>query len=379
MAISKLIPALLLAWTAVSAAAQARPGARPHTPTPTAEERAADDLKAAEDLLQKKQYQLAEEKLATIVEEQKTNPQAWFDLGFAESHLGKAPESVKAYQKAVELSPKWFEAQNNLGLALTRTGDLAGAATILRIAVTLKPTTGGQQALAEAWLSLADVTQDSQPQESLAAYQKAAELDPLNSRALFGSARLAENSENFSMAEQQYLKLAEKDDTGAIERLIDFYVRQKRYADAEAWLHKYSSANPEKSYMAQIMLGRLLIAQAKTQEAIATLEPLYQSNHDSRLALDLAHLYMEVKQYDSAARLLQPLAANPNGAGNPNDGQLHFDYGSALLHLHKYPEAQAELLKALQLKPSLTDAYFDLAYAAQQNKNYELTIRVLDA
>ncbi|HYL93041.1 MAG TPA: hypothetical protein VEW69_07770, partial [Alphaproteobacteria bacterium] len=45
----------------------------------------------------------------------------------------------------------------------------------------------------------------------------------------------------------------------------------------------------------------------------------------------------------------------------------------------KYPDAQEELLKAVQLKPSLRDAYYELAYAAQQNKQYELAIRALEA
>jgi tetratricopeptide (TPR) repeat protein len=49
------------------------------------------------------------------------------------------------------------------------------------------------------------------------------------------------------------------------------------------------------------------------------------------------------------------------------------------MHQLKYPEAQAELLKAVQLKPNVAEAYFDLGYAAQQNKNYELVIRALDA
>jgi len=39
-------------------------------------------------------------------------------------------------------------------------------------------------------------------------------------------------------------------------------------------------------------------------------------------------------------------------------------------HQLKYADAQAEsLLKAVQIKPDLADAYFDLGYAAQQNKN----------
>jgi tetratricopeptide (TPR) repeat protein len=377
MAIHKLIPALLLAGSVLFAASQTRTS--PHSPgaparTAPAAERAPDDLKAAEDLLQKQQYQQAEEMLLAAVAKDHTNPQAWFDLGFAQSHIGKTPDAITAYRKAAELSPTWFEAQQNLGIALARVPDRPAAAAAFRIAVTLKPAAGGQQALTEAWLSLAEVTEDSQPQESLAAYQKAAELDPLNPRALFGSARLAEKSGNFSMAEQQYLKLAQPGNTEAMERLIDFYLHQKRYADAETWLQKYRSANPSKSYKAQIMLGELLLAEGKTQEAIAAMEPLYQSLHDPWLARPLAHLYVEAKRYDDAATLLPDLIAR-----EPNNPQFHFDYGSALLHQHKYPEAQAELIKALQLKPDLADAYFDLAYAAQQNKNHELVLRVLDA
>jgi hypothetical protein len=48
-------------------------------------------------------------------------------------------------------------------------------------------------------------------------------------------------------------------------------------------------------------------------------------------------------------------AAGPDciAQSRTNAQQFHFDYGSALLHQHKYPEAQAELIKALQLKPDL--------------------------
>ena len=49
------------------------------------------------------------------------------------------------------------------------------------------------------------------------------------------------------------------------------------------------------------------------------------------------------------------------------------------MHQLKYAEAQTVLLKAVQLDPSLVGAYSDLAYAADQNKNYQLTIRALDA
>jgi tetratricopeptide (TPR) repeat protein len=371
MGISRTIVAMVLAGCALPGPSQTRPVPRPHPPT--AEERTADDLKVAESLLEKQQYAEAEEKLLALVRSQSQNPQAWFDLGFAQSHLSKNSDAVSSYRKAATLDAKWFEAQQNLGLALAKSGDLTGAATALQTAVTLKPTVGGQQALAGAWLSLAQVLEQGHPQESLAAYQKAVELAPASSEAQLGAARMTEVSGNTSAAEQQYVKLAEAGNSESVERLIGLYLKQKRYADAETWLRKYMAANPQ-SAAAQLQMGKLLAAEGKYKEAIAALEPAYKASPDPALAHELASLYLETKQYDNAAVLLQKLVEQ-----TPGDAQLHFDYGSALLHQLKYPGAQAELLKAVQLKPSLNEAYFDLAYAAQQNKDYEMAIRVLDA
>jgi tetratricopeptide (TPR) repeat protein len=373
MGIRRTIATALLATFALPALAQTRPPHKSHPQAATDDDRADDALKDAESLLQKQQYPQAEEKLQIIVTQQADNPQAWFDLGFAQSHQGKTAEAIVAYKKATQLDPKWFEAQQNLGLALAKSGDLATAATALKTAVTLKPTVGGPPALAAAWLSLAQVTEASQPQEALTAYQKATDLDPANSEAPLGIARMAEISGNSAAAEQQYLKLAEAGNNDSIERLIGLYLKQKRYSDAETWLHKYMAANPQNA-AAQLQLGKLLAAEGKSQEAIATLEPVYKASPDPKIARDLAGLYLETKRYPAAADLLRPLIAQ-----NPTDAQLHLDYGTALMHQLKYPEAQAVLLKAVQLRPNLVEAYFDLGYAAEQNKNYQLTIRALDA
>jgi tetratricopeptide (TPR) repeat protein len=373
MGITKAIAVALLANVALPALAQTRPSHKLPPQSATDDDRAADALKEAESLLQKQQYQQAEKKLQAIVLKQSANPQAWFDLGFAQSHQGKTTEAVVAYKKAAQLDPKWFEAQQNLGLALAKSGDLPAAAAALRTAVTLKPTVGGQQALSAAWLSLAQVTAESQPQESLAASQKAAELDPANADAQLGIARMAERAGNAAAAEQQYLKLAAAGNNDSIESLISLYLKQKRFSDAETWLHKYLAANPQNT-AAQLQLGKLQAAEGKTQEAITTLEPVYKTSPDPKVARELAGLYLETKQYPAAADLLRPLIAQ-----SPNDAQLYLDYGSALMHQLKYAEAQTVLLKAVQLKPDLVEAYSDLAYAAEQNKNYELTIRVLDA
>src|SRR6185437_12530092 len=364
MVITKVIAAALLATLALPALAQTRPSHNSHSQSTTGDDRVSDALKDAESLLQKQQYSQAEEKLQAIITQKTENPQAWFDLGFAQSHQGKTTEAIVAYKKATQLSPKWFEAQQNLGLTQAKSGDYTAAAATLKTAVTLKPTVGGQQALAAAWLSLAQVTEQSQPQDALPAYQEAAELDPANSEAQLGVARMAERSGNSAVAEQQLLKLAATGNNDSIEHLIGLYLKQKRFPDAESWLHKYIVANPQSS-AAQLQLGKLQAAEGKTQEAISTLEPLYKASPDPKLARDLASLYLEARQYPAAADLLHPLIAQ-----SPNDAQLYLDYGSALMHQLKYLEAQPVLLKAIQLNPNLVEAYSDLAYAAEQNKNY---------
>jgi tetratricopeptide (TPR) repeat protein len=372
MAISKTIAALLLAGAAVSATAQTHPAPRP--PAATAEERAADDLKDAEDLLQKRQYPQAEEKLLALAPHQDRNPQVWFDLGFVQSQLGKLAEAIKSYKKATELNPEWFQAQQNLGAVMAKSGDFRGAAAVFKVAVTLKPDFGADnnKALSLSWMSLAFATAEFDPDEAWLDAKKAAGFASVNLNQMIELAdRIAKYGDE--QGEKVYREIATSGDQQLIGRLVNLYLRQKRYADAETWLRKYTGANPSNA-AAKTQLGKVLAAEGKTQEAISFLEPAYNAAPDQLLARQLAGLYVDAKQYDSAARLLQPLVAQ-----SPNDAQLHLDYGSALLHLHKYPEAQAELLKAVQLKSDLVDAYFDLAYAAQQNKNYDLAIRVLDA
>ena len=68
----------------------------------------------------------------------------------------------------------------------------------------------------------------------------------------------------------------------------------------------------------------------------------------------------------------------PLVAAHPNDPELHRALGRALLLQKKFPEAQQELLAAVRLKRDSPDAYVDLAFAASENKNYDLTVRALN-
>ena len=333
----------------------------------------SDELQQAESLLQSQHYAEAETQLSILTTTQGENPQIWFDLGFTESHLGKNSEAAAAYKKAVELSPTWFEANLNLGLALAKAGDRNGAATALRAATELKPASRTGHQISNAWFSLAQVVEESDPNEALADYQKALELNPSNSEAAVGAGRMMEEYGDMAGAEKQYLAAADFGDSRGMERLVGLYIKEKRLPDAEGWLRKYLAANQQNA-AAQVQLGRILAAEGKTQEAIAALQAVNTSSADPAARRELASLYLEGKQYDAAAKILQDLVQK-----NPKDGELHCNLGSAFLHQHKYTEAEAELIQGLNINPRLDDAYWELAFAAQQNSHYELALRVLDA
>ena len=82
---------------------------------------------------------------------------------------------------------------------------------------------------------------------------------------------------------------------------------------------------------------------------------------------DLADLYASAGKNDLAEAAYRPLVA-----AQPNDPELHRALGRALLLQKKFPEAQQELLIAVRMKRDSPDAYVDLAFAASENKNYDL-------
>jgi tetratricopeptide (TPR) repeat protein len=368
----KTIPVTILAMVALGLPAQTPPRKLPSPAT--AQPRQADPLQEAEALLQAQQYAQAEEKLQALIAARDKDPQAWFDLGFAQGHQGKTQEAIAAYRKAVDLAPDWFEANLNLGVDLARAGNSAAAVPVLKHAVELKPASGGPQTLGRAWLSLAQATEEEGDlKNAAAAYDKASDFNPSDAHLITRAGILLQRAGDGAGAEQHYRRAAEAGDAGGMAQLVNLLSSQKRYADAETWLHKYAAQNP-KDTAASVQLSRLLAAEGKTEDAIAVLRPLSGPAASPDINRALAELYLDNKQYAEAAPLLRQLLEK-----NPADPQLHLDLGVALLHQLKYAEAEAELVKAIRLRPDLVDAYFDLAYVAQQNKHYELSIRVLDA
>jgi Flp pilus assembly protein TadD len=333
------------------------------------------ELSKAEELIEKQDYAGAEPLLRKTVADDPESHVAWFDLGFVENALGKTEESISAYRKSVSAKPDVFESNLNLGLQLARNGQ-PDAEQFLRAATELKPTRHVAEGQARAWISLAHVIESSKPDEAIAAYRQAATLRPKDPEPHLSAGLLLEKQNRFSDAESEYKQALtiDPDSSDAITGLANVYMRGRRFPEAAAELRKLVAAHPD-LVPAHVQLGRVLAADQKYDEAIAELEIAAKLSPDEvSVRRDLAALYSTAGKNEKAEAEYRALLVSRS-----DDAELHHELGKALLLQKKYHDAEQEFLTAVKLKPDMGPAYGDLAFAANENKDYVLTIKALDA
>jgi tetratricopeptide (TPR) repeat protein len=333
------------------------------------------ELAEAESAIEKRDYAAAESLLRKLLDREPASYVGWFDLGFVENELGRLDESIAAYHKSVEAKPDVFESNLNLGLQLAKTGQ-PGAEQFLRAATQLKPTAHVAEGQYRAWLSLGETIEKSKPEEALAAYQRAATLQPKEAEPHLSAGQLLEQENKYAAAEQEYKQALALDSrsTDAVMGLANIYMRGRRFPEAEEYLRKLLAANGE-SAAVHIQLGRVLAAESKTDAAIAELQAgLKLAPGDDSAQRDLAEVYAGAGRNNLAEAAYRALLV-----AHPNEAELHDGLGKALLWQKKSPEAQREFITTVTLKPNFGGAYYDLAFAANDNKDYPVIIHALDA
>lgn len=129
-------------------------------------------------------YKGAAEALQKATELSPTIAQAWAYLGTASQYLGRTPEAVAAYKKAVELEPNNIAYRSTYGLLLGVNGEYAGGVTEL-VKVTSSPgykDSAGFTNLGWLYRNM----QPKQTKQAVVAYRRALELDPKNVQAALG-------------------------------------------------------------------------------------------------------------------------------------------------------------------------------------------------
>ena len=332
------------------------------------------EIAQAEDAIQKNDFTAAETLLKKAIDKDPKNYQAWFDLGFVLNRLGRVEDSIHAYRQSVAAKPEVFETNLNLGLMLVRFNS-PEAERYLRAATTLKPAAHPEEGQARAWLALAHLLESTKPEDALAAYRKASELTPKDPEPHLSAGLLHERQKEFTDAEAEYKQVLALDSnsTEAAIGLTNIYMKSGRLSEAEPLLRRLATERPDDAGI-HLQLGRVLAAQDKKDDAIAEIQTVLKlAPADSDAQRELADLYTSAGKNDLAENTYRALVTT-----QPKDPELHRGLGQALLRQKKFPEAQQEFLTALRLKRDSPDVYVDLAFAASENKNYELTIRALN-
>jgi tetratricopeptide (TPR) repeat protein len=345
-----------------------------HIRVPVEDDSQPPELTEAEAAIDKRDYLSAESVLRKFVERDPKNYVAWFDLGYVENALGKLDDSIAAYRKSVEAKPDVFESNLNFGLQLAKAGS-PEAEQFLRAATHLKPTSHVEEGQYRAWLSLAQVIAKSKPEEALAAYERAAGLQPQEPEPHLSAGLLLEGEKKYSDAEREYQQALALDpnSTDAVVGLANIYMRGQNFGEAEDYLRKLTAAHPD-SAPAHIQLARVLAAEGNPKAAIPEMETGIQLAPADETALrELGDLYGSAQQNDKAESVRRRLLQ-----AHPNDPELHRELGQDLLRQKKFREAQQEFVTAVKLKPDFAQAYGDLAFAAGENQDYPLVIRALD-
>ena len=189
--------------------------------------------------------------------------EAHYQLGLALSRAGRKDEALPEIQKGRELVTADERTQNfSLDLsegkeALDR-GELEQAIAKFRHALRIQPESGAANRL----LGMA-LAKKGDSAASIAAFRKALEIDPEDIVAKQNLERLANRSES-------------GDDPQQVE-IVDDYIRESRFSDAESSLTQYLRAQPN-SWWGWYALGYSQFGQQKIGASIQSLAKSLQLN-----------------------------------------------------------------------------------------------------
>jgi tetratricopeptide (TPR) repeat protein len=338
-----------------------------------------DPLRAqASEALAKQDYPTALKLLTTLAEKNPHDALILYNLASTQEALDQ-PAAEATYRQAIAADPNLLEPHLALGLLLARSGKPSEAHTELTAATTIP---NADPALrARAYRALARLDQQSNPSGASEELLAALKLSPETPDDILLTGELAEAASDPAAAEAAYRRLLATDpqNTQATAALVHLLVQQKKPDQAETILAAAIVKNPDDPTL-NAQLASLYESQNKSDQALPILEKLHAAHpEDPSIARLLARLYSRSGQYDKAEGIYATLTTI-----SPNDPILFDDRADALIHLHKYAEAETLLKRALAdpkafpTNDDLGAAASHLAFAASANNDPTTTLQALE-
>ena len=375
----RLFLCLLLGAALLPAELPAQNQLPPGTQVPDAAPPAPPQREAAESKIEQKDFEGARPLLVQYLSQNPGDARALFDLGYVEDAANHQDAAAADYRKAIAADPKQFEASMALGLLLAHQGKYEEARVQIQQATLLTPDPPNPAAQAEAFRTLAKLDRTADPTAARDALVAALKLSQETPDDLLLTAQIAEANDDPDLAQTAYQRLLSGHPapspsvaaaaTGGLAQLL---IKQKKYADAEPLLKTAVERDPHDPAL-NAQLATALLAQGKTDEALPVLETLRQLEPDNP-AVDqmLADAYSEGGHPEKADPIYARLAL-----AKPGNEEILAGQGQNLLREHLYNQAQQVFERAVKLKPDDGDAWSGLAFAASENKQYQVALDAL--
>jgi tetratricopeptide (TPR) repeat protein len=290
------------------------------------------------------------------------------------------------FKTAQAIEPDSEEVVLNLARLYAESGDLAHAAKVIEAVPVNDRSPKMEAALGAAYDQL------KQPKDAIAAYQRAAGMDPGDAHTLdaLGQALLNDNQLDEALKQFKLLAEADPEDTEALVNMAEIQLRQGKLEDALATIRKARKQDPT-SLEAGFKEGHLLDMLGRFDEAAQTFEKMveltshangaYTAEEKSNRSFFLEHLgavYHEENKTDQAIAAYQKMIdMSGEGAQRAVEEQVE-----TYIDAKMFNQAADLARKAADANPKDPDMKLMLAGAlVEQGKNDEaitLTRSLLD-
>jgi len=251
--------------------------------------------------------------------------EVWFNKGFALFSLGKYEESVRAYDKVIELKPDYADAWNNKGLALKKQGKYDDAIKAYDDAIRLDPKA------ADAWNNKGNAhNSQGKHDEAIKALDEAIKINPQYADAWYNKGLALYDQSKYSEAIKAYDEAIRLDPNYAnawYNKGLALYYAQGEYDDAIKAFDEAIRLDPQLAE-AWINRGVALNSQGEYDDAI--------------------------KAYDEAIRL------------DPIYAKAWYNKGNALYNQGKHDAAIGAWDEAIKINPQYADAWYNKGVTLQK-------------
>lgn len=195
------------------------------------------------------------------------------------------------------------------------------------------------------------------------------QMDTSDTEKLYYAANYAVNALDYKSALKYYQTLKELDYSGEkMNYIANFKINDtdeffKTKADRDKAVKMATHDNPrdekEPSKRGEIYknIALILVSEGKTDEAKSAIIEARKANpEDASLIMSEADIYLKTNDMDTYAKLIKQVLEK-----DPNNADLVYNLGVVSGQNKDYKNAETYYLKAIELKPTFANAYYNLA------------------